>query len=181
MIIDNSSVLLVDDTDRPIKLMDKMEAHVKGELRRAFSIFIFNSKNQFLLQKRAESKYHAGGLWTNTCCSHPLTENELVEEAKFRLNEEMGMEIAELKKGFSFTYKTEFNNGLIENEFDHVLYGFTDDLPKLNPDEAQDFRYLYFEDLHAEVEANPKAFTPWFLLCYQRIFNIAVLENNDLI
>lgn len=174
-----NEVLLVDEQDKPIKMMDKLKAHQSGELHRAFSIFIFNSKNQLLLQKRADTKYHAAGLWTNSCCSHPISESSILAEASERLEFEMGIKQNDLNLGFSFIYQASFENGLKEHEFDHVIYGFTDDLPRINEDEVSEYRYVYFEDLIDEIEKNPEKFTPWFLLCYERIFSIAVLREDE--
>ena len=171
-------VLLVDREDRPQRLMEKLEAHRVGELHRAFSVFVFNSRNQFILQQRADHKYHAGGLWTNTCCSHPLTIDQLKQEASKRLSEEMGMNITSLTEGFSFIYKAEFDNGLIEHEFDHVLFAFTDETPDINEEEVKAWRAVYFEDLVKEVNENPENFTPWFKMIYERVFAIAVLEED---
>jgi isopentenyl-diphosphate delta-isomerase len=113
-------VILVNDRDEPIGLMEKLEAHQKGLLHRAFSIFIFNSSGELLLQRRSLHKYHSGGLWTNTCCSHPSPAEDILAAAQRRLNEEMGF-TAPLEKIFDFIYKAEFDNGLVEYEFDHVF------------------------------------------------------------
>ena len=161
-------VVLVDKNDNAIGTMEKQQAHVEGALHRAFSIFIFNSENQLLLQKRASSKYHCGGLWTNTCCSHPR-ENEIVlDAATRRLQEEMGMQ-CELKPIFSFVYKAQFENGLTEHEYDHVFVGHSDQLPKLNAEEAEDYRYIGLEELHTEIKVSPQNFTPWFLIALDRV------------
>ena len=116
------SVILVDEKDNQVGLMPKLEAHQKGLLHRAFSVFIFNSDYELLLQKRAFSKYHSGGLWTNTCCSHPRDGEDTIDAANRRLYEEMGIETS-LRKVFDFIYKAELDNNLTENEFDHVFYG----------------------------------------------------------
>ena len=174
----STQVLLVNELDQPLELMDKLEAHQNGQLHRAFSIFIFNSKNQFILQQRADHKYHAGGLWTNTCCSHPLSEENLITEAKERLMEEMGMEVDFLEESFSFTYRAEFENGLIEHEYDHVLVGFSDLEPNLNPQEVKNWKAIYFEDLDQEVQNNPDQFTPWFKMIYERVFAKSILDED---
>ena len=132
-------VILVDENDRELGFMEKMEAHEKALLHRAFSIFVFNKKGDLMIHQRAFSKYHSGGLWTNTCCSHPR-KNESVEQAAHRrLMEEMGMTCS-VDFQFKFTYKASFNNGLIEHECDHVFFGITDDLPGPNPSEVDDFK-----------------------------------------
>ena len=161
-------VVLVDKNDNAIGTMEKQQAHVEGALHRAFSIFIFNSENKLLLQKRASSKYHCGGLWTNTCCSHPR-ENEIVlDAAARRLQEEMGMQ-CELKPIFSFVYKAQFENGLTEHEYDHVFVGQSDQLPKLDAEEVEDYRYIGLEELHKEIKVSPQNFTPWFLIALDRV------------
>ncbi len=161
-------VVLVDEKDNAIGTMEKQQAHVEGLLHRAFSVFIFNSDKKLLLQRRASSKYHCGGLWTNTCCSHPR-ENENVQDAAHRrLQEEMGMQ-CELKPIFSFVYKAEFENGLTEHEFDHVFFGQSNQAPKLNLEEVEDYRYISLEDLKSEINKAPQNFTPWFLIALDRV------------
>lgn len=161
-------VVLVDENDNAIGTMEKQQAHVEGLLHRAFSIFIFNSEKKILLQKRASSKYHCGGLWTNTCCSHPRENESTSEAATRRLKEEMGMECL-LNPIFSFIYKAEFENGLTEHEFDHVFFGETNQLPTLNLDEVEDYRYISIEDLKNEIQEFPNRFTPWFLIALDRV------------
>jgi len=161
-------VVLVDNNDNAIGTMEKQQAHVEGVLHRAFSIFIFNSENKLLLQKRASSKYHCGGLWTNSCCSHPR-ENELIlDAANRRLQEEMGMQ-CELKPLFNFIYKAEFENGLTEHEYDHVFAGQSDQIPELNTEEVEDYRYIGLEELQTEIKVSPQNFTPWFLIALDRV------------
>jgi isopentenyl-diphosphate delta-isomerase len=132
-------VILVDENDTQVGLMPKLEAHQKGLLHRAFSVFIFNNNHQLLLQKRAVSKYHSGGLWTNTCCSHPREGEETINAANRRLIEEMGIK-TNLRKVFDFIYKAELDNELTENEFDHVFYGLYNEDPIINTEEADDFQ-----------------------------------------
>jgi isopentenyl-diphosphate delta-isomerase len=143
-------VVLVDEQDNAIGTMEKQQAHVEGVLHRAFSIFIFNSDKKLLLQKRASSKYHCGGMWTNTCCSHPRETENTIDAAHRRLQEEMGMQ-CELKPIFSFVYKAEFENGLTEYEFDHVFFGESNQTPTLNLEEVEDFRYVGMEELQIEI------------------------------
>jgi len=161
-------VVLVDEQDNPIGTMEKQQAHVEGVLHRAFSIFIFNSDKKLLLQKRASSKYHCGGMWTNTCCSHPRETENTIDAAHRRLQEEMGMH-CELKPIFSFVYKAEFENGLTEHEFDHVFFGESNQTPTLNLEEVEDFRYVGMEELQIEINENPAHFTPWFLIALDRV------------
>jgi isopentenyl-diphosphate delta-isomerase len=167
-------VILVDEQDNAIGTMEKQQAHVEGLLHRAFSIFIFNSEKKLLLQKRSSAKYHCGGLWTNTCCSHPRENENTLEAAKRRLSEEMGIQCP-LNPLFSFLYKAEFDNGLTEHEIDHVFFGSTDETPKLNTREAEDYRYIGIEELQLEIKESPQHFTPWFLIAINR-----VLEFNSI-
>lgn len=161
-------VVLVDEQDNAIGTMEKQQAHVEGVLHRAFSIFIFNSENKLLLQQRASSKYHCGGLWTNTCCSHPREKENILDAANRRLHEEMGMQ-CELKPIFSFVYKAEFENGLTEHEFDHVFFGQSNQVPELNLEEVEGYRYIGLEDLQVEIKEDPQKFTPWFLIALDRV------------
>ena len=154
-------VILVDKDDNEIGTMEKMEAHQKGLLHRAFSVLIFNSKGEWLIQKRAGSKYHSAGLWTNTCCSHPRPGEKIEQAASRRLKEEMGIE-AESKLSHTFIYKTHLGNGLIENELDYVFTGTFDDVPVINPTEVEDWKFMSLTNLKKEIEERPSEFTPWF-------------------
>ncbi|MFT5822704.1 MAG: isopentenyl-diphosphate delta-isomerase [Crocinitomix sp.] len=158
-------VILVDTEDNPIGLMEKMEAHEKGLLHRAFSVFVFNDKNELLLQQRALHKYHSGGLWTNTCCSHPRDGEGLVEAGTRRLNEEMGFE-CEITPVLSFIYKAELDNELTEHEFDHVLIGKYNADPQPNPDEVSNWKFVDLKILAEDLNQNPDHYTIWF----QKIF-----------
>ena len=161
-------VVLVDELDNKVGLMEKMEAHINPTLHRAFSIFIFNSKNEMLLQQRALSKYHTPGLWTNTCCSHPRDGESLHDATKRRLQEETGMQ-CELKEAFSFIYKADVMQGLVEHEFDHVFIGTSDDLPIINKDEVESFRYDTVENIKADIERNPQNYTAWFKIAFDKL------------
>lgn len=154
------NVILVNEKDEPIGTEEKMAAHRQGILHRAFSVFIFNSRNELMLQKRASSKYHSGGLWTNTCCSHPRPGEDTLAAAHRRLAEEMGFD-TELTETFSFIYKAPFDNGLTEHEFDHVIVGNYDGKPILNPEEAEGYRSVTLTDLEKEIASAPEAFTYW--------------------
>ena len=143
-------VILVNERDEPIGEMEKMEAHEKGVLHRAFSVFIFNDNNELLLQKRASSKYHSGGLWSNSCCSHPRTGETIVEAGTRRLIEEMGF-IVPLESVFSFIYKAELDNHLTEHELDHVLIGRYNEAPKFNADEVEDWKYIDLDALANDI------------------------------
>jgi isopentenyl-diphosphate delta-isomerase len=158
-------VILVDTEDNPIGLMEKMEAHEKGLLHRAFSVFIFNDKNELMLQQRAAHKYHSGGLWTNTCCSHPRSGEDIVAAGKRRLQEEMGFE-CEIEPVLSFIYKANLDNELTEHEFDHVLIGKYNDAPVPNSEEVANWKFYNLEDLAKDLAQNPERYTVWF----QKIF-----------
>jgi isopentenyl-diphosphate delta-isomerase len=164
------NVILVDEKDNQVGLMPKLEAHQKGLLHRAFSVFIFNSDYKLLLQKRASSKYHSGGLWTNTCCSHPRDGEDIIDAANRRLNEEMGIKTS-LRKVFDFIYTAELDNNLIENEFDHVLYGVYDIDPILNKEEAEDFKWIDMETLKNDIENNTDQYTVWFKIAFDYFYN----------
>ena len=163
-------VILVNEKDKVLGYMEKQEAHIKGLMHRAFSIFIFNDKNELLLQKRAVEKYHSGGLWTNTCCSHPRKNETNIEAAYRRLNEEMGMSCV-LNKVFTFTYKAVLDKGLTEHEFDHVFFGFTNQKPKINTDEVAEYKYISIANLEKTVSTRPELFTEWFLICFPKVIN----------
>lgn len=160
-------VILVDENDQKIGLMPKMEAHEKGLLHRAFSIFIFNDKNELMLQQRAHHKYHTPGLWTNTCCSHQRDGETSLEAGKRRLMEEMGF-VVPLEERTKFTYKAPFENGLTEHEIDHVMIGHYNDEPVINPDEVADWKWISIDDLEKDIEANPDNYTPWFKIIFQK-------------
>ena len=163
-------VILVDKNDNQVGLMPKLEAHKKGVLHRAFSIFIFNSKYELLLQKRASSKYHSGGLWTNTCCSHPREGEDTLDAANRRLDEEMGIKTS-LRKVYNFIYKAELDNQLTEHEFDHVFYGVCDNDPILNKDEAEDFKWVDMETLNNDIIKNEDNYIVWFKIAFEYFYN----------
>ena len=163
-------VVLVDKQDRDIGKMEKMEAHEKGLLHRAFSIFIFNSSGHILLHQRAESKYHSANLWTNTCCSHPRVNESLIDGANRRLLEEMGMK-ASLDYAFNFIYKVELENNLFEHEFDHVFYGVSDVLPVINPLEVKSYKYESPDLILRDIEHNPENYTTWFKICFIEVLS----------
>lgn len=164
-------VILVDEQDNEIGTMQKMEAHLKGRLHRAFSVFIFNDKGELLLQQRALDKYHSGGKWTNTCCSHPRSGEDTLAAANRRLYEEMGMQ-CELKYGFSFTYQAIVNESLSENEYDHVYFGVSNDFPELNAEEVADFRYSTMDALKADIEKHPSEYTEWLKICFDKVMEL---------
>lgn len=161
-------VILVDEHDNAIGTMGKMEVHKKGLLHRAFSILLFNDKQELLLQQRSFNKYHCGGLWTNTCCSHPFPGEDVLSAANRRLKEEMGIECG-LQKSFGFIYKASFENGLTEYEFDHVFFGEFSGNPQINPEEVSGWEYVPFDDLKKAIKQHPEAYTPWFKIILDRI------------
>ncbi|MBA4196778.1 MAG: isopentenyl-diphosphate delta-isomerase [Chitinophaga sp.] len=163
-------VVLVDENDKALGRMEKMEAHEKGLLHRAFSVFIFNTKGELLLQQRALNKYHSGGLWTNTCCSHPRPEEETINAASRRLYEEMGLKIP-LIKIFDFVYKASFNNGLTEYEFDHVFIGYSDEKPDINIAEVENYAYRSIDAIAKIIELVPEFYTEWFLIAFPKIYD----------
>lgn len=163
-------VILVNSSDEPVGKMEKLEAHEKGLLHRAFSVFIFNSMGQMLLQRRALTKYHSGGLWTNACCSHPRPGEHTLHAATRRLEEEMGLH-CELVHCFSFIYKVSFENGLTENELDHIYIGWTDNPPSINPEEVHEFKYLTIEKVVEDVKGAPQLYTEWFKISIEKVLD----------
>ena len=161
-------VILVDENDVQIGTMEKIEAHQKALLHRAFSVFIFNSKGEMLLQKRAASKYHSPELWTNACCSHPSPNEDIISAATRRLMEEMGFE-TELKKIFDFTYKTSFDNGLTEHEFDHVLIGTYDGPVTPDSAEVSDYIYTRINAIKESLAVDPTEYTEWFKIALPKL------------
>ncbi len=156
-------VTLVDYDDNPIGTMEKLEAHRKGLLHRAFSILLFNSKGEMLLQKRALSKYHSGGLWTNTCCSHPMPDEDMHAAARRKLNQEMGIDL-QLEFAYKFIYKANLDKGLVEHECDHVFIGSFDGTPTINPEEVEDWSYINMHALKIDISKHPQKYTSWFKL-----------------
>ncbi|MEX2707291.1 MAG: isopentenyl-diphosphate Delta-isomerase [Candidatus Freyrarchaeum guaymaensis] len=161
-------VILVDENDTEIGAEEKLKAHRDGKLHRAFSIFIFNSEGEMLLQKRAKSKYHSGGLWSNACCSHPRPGESLEQAAHRRLQEEMGFD-CDLQKAFHFVYKTKLDNDLTEYEFDHVFIGNYEGEIKVNPDEAEDFKWVKMDDVKEDVIKHPENYTEWFKIALDQV------------
>ena len=170
-------VILVDENDNNIGQLEKLEAHRKALLHRAISVFICNSKGEWLLQRRALDKYHSNGLWTNTCCSHPFPGETSHEAAKRRLEEEMGLK-ADLREVFRFTYKEQLDNELTEHELDHVFVGITDELPSINTDEVNEWKYMCFEDLKTDIENHPEKYTVWFKMIFEEV-NRKLLETKN--
>lgn len=161
-------VILVDENNNEIGTMEKMEAHEKGLLHRAFSIFIFNHKNELMIHRRAFHKYHSGGLWTNTCCSHPRPNEDVNNAAHRRLQEEMGFD-CEMNHVFDFTYKSELDNDLTEFEYDHVFIGFYEQFPNINLDEVVEWKYMSLDAIELAIEKQPNEFTAWFKIVFEQV------------
>ena len=162
-------VVLVDENDKKLGLMPKMEAHEKAVLHRAFSVFIFNKDGDLMLQQRAAHKYHSPLLWTNTCCSHQRDGETNLEAGKRRLFEEMGFN-TDLKELFSFVYKAPFDNGLTEHELDHVMVGYYENEPKINKHEVEAYRWMTLKDVKTDIEKNPHIYTAWFKIIFNQSY-----------
>lgn len=162
-------VILVNEKDEQIGLMPKLEAHEKALLHRAFSVFIFNDKNELMLQQRALDKYHSPGLWTNTCCSHQRDGESNIEAGTRRLQEEMGF-VVDLQESISFIYKAPFDNGLTEHEYDHVLIGKYNNEPKINPNEAASWKWMPLEAVRADILGHPELYTEWFKVIFDKFY-----------
>ncbi len=168
-------VILVDKNDQQIGLMPKLEAHEKAVLHRAFSVFIFNDKNELLLQQRASHKYHSPNLWTNTCCSHQREGESNIQAGKRRLQEEMGMK-CDLTEKFHFIYKAPFDNGLTEHELDHVLIGYSNENPVVNSEEVSNFKWMTINSIKNDIFENPKNYTEWFKIIFKEYLKHLNLE-----
>ena len=162
-------VILVNEKDEQIGTMPKLEAHKKGVLHRAFSVFVMNEQGELLLQQRAASKYHSPLLWTNSCCSHQRVGESNIEAGKRRLFEEMGF-VTKLKDVVSFIYKAPFDNGLTEHEFDHVLVGSYNEDPIINKDEVNDFKWMTLEEVKVDMELHPELYTEWFKIIFDKFY-----------
>lgn len=163
-------VILVNEKDEPLGIMEKIEAHEKALLHRAFSVFILNKNNEVMLQQRAEHKYHSPLLWANTCCSHQRKGESNTEAGKRRLMEEMGFEVP-LKDVFSFIYKAPFDNGLTEHELDHVLIGYYDGEPVINKDEVASWKWMAIENIKTDIENNSEIYTAWFKIIFSEFYH----------
>lgn len=172
-------LILVNEQDVPVGTAEKMEAHQKAWLHRAFSVFIFNSRGEMLLQQRALKKYHSGGLWTNACCSHPYEGQDTKTAAEKRLQEEMGFSTA-LSKAFEFLYKAPFENGLTEYEYDHVFVAIYDGTIKPNPEEVMDFCYMDMDALKTSITTHPQRYTAWFKIAFPKLehYLAGVIANS---
>ncbi|MCB4809560.1 isopentenyl-diphosphate Delta-isomerase [Tamlana sp. 62-3] len=174
--MEEEKVILVNKNDEPIGLMPKMEAHEKALLHRAFSVFVFNDKNELMLQQRALGKYHSPGLWTNTCCSHQREGESNIEAGKRRLMEEMGF-VTELKETTSFIYKAPFDNGLTEHEFDHVMVGSYNQEPVINKEEVEAWKWMPLEAVKSDIASNPEYYTEWFKIIFEKFYRHINIEK----
>ena len=163
-------VRLVNEKDQELGLMPKLEAHQKAVLHRAFSVFIFNSENELMLQQRASNKYHSPNLWTNTCCSHQRSGESNIQAGTRRLYEEMGFTTT-LNEITSFIYKAPFDNGLTEHELDHIMVGYYNDDPVINSDEVEDWKWMKIEDVKNDISLNPDLYTAWFKIIFKNFYN----------
>ena len=160
----DDELILVDENDGETGTATKERVHLEGLLHRAFSVVLMRGEGdsrEFLIARRAYAKYHSGGLWANSCCSHPRAGEDLLDAAERRVREELGCEVGELRKLGSFIYRTEFDDGLVENEIDHVLVGEIVGTPVPNPDEIAELRWIAPEDLRAMLAQTPGRFAPW--------------------
>jgi len=163
-------VILVNPNDEQIGLMPKMEAHQKAVLHRAFSVFILNDKNELMLQQRAAHKYHSPLLWTNTCCSHQRDGESNIQAGNRRMQEEMGF-TTELKELFSFIYQAPFDNGLTEHELDHVMIGYYNDDPIINPEEVENWKWMDIDSVRDDIQQNPDIYTAWFKIIFDKFYH----------
>jgi len=163
-------VILVDKNDNQIGLMNKMEAHEKALLHRAFSVFVFNDNNELMLQQRAAEKYHSPLLWANTCCSHQRNGEANLDAGKRRLEEEMGFTCT-LEEKFSFIYKAPFDNGLTEHELDYVMVGTYNGKPKINPDEVASYKWMSIEAVKKDIAKQPEIYTEWFKIIFKEFYS----------
>ena len=172
------NVILVNEKDEQIGLMPKMEAHEKAVLHRAFSVFIFNNKNELMLQQRALDKYHSPGLWTNTCCSHQRNGETNIQAGSRRLQEEMGF-VVDLQESISFIYKAPFENGLTEHEYDHILIGKYNDRPNINLEEVANWKWMPLEAVRKDMILHPQLYTEWFKIIFEKFYeHINILDNE---
>jgi isopentenyl-diphosphate delta-isomerase len=169
-------VILVDEHDRRVGIAEKMYAHRSGALHRAFSVFLFNTAGQLLLQQRADNKYHSGGLWTNTCCSHPRPGESTAQAARRRLREEMGID-CELEEIFTFIYRADLDHELSEHEYDHVFVGWCDVEPVPAPEEVADWRWVDVDELRRDLDEHPERYTFWFHVSIDQVLEVIDAES----
>nr|WP_229655778.1 isopentenyl-diphosphate Delta-isomerase [Pantoea sp. 201603H] len=160
-------LILVDRHDNQVGEGEKLQVHLDGSLHRAFSVFIFNSNGQLLLQQRAEEKYHSAGLWANTCCGHPRPGEDKLAAARRRLQEEMGFDCSLIPVG-SFIYHAQVSDNMVEYEYDHLYAGVFDGSPQHNPAEVAQYKWLDLADIRQQIATNPNSFSQWFLRIFQQ-------------
>lgn len=168
----SDDIILVDEQDNQIGTGEKLAVHRAGKLHRCFSIFMFNARGKLLLQKRAQGKYHSGGLWTNTACSHPRPGESNTAGAERRLQQEMGIG-SNLQEKFTFMYRAEFDNGIIEHELDHVFFGTSEKDPKPDPEEAEGWKWVTLDWLAQDIAAHPEQYTVWLKVCFDQVLEHA--------
>jgi isopentenyl-diphosphate delta-isomerase len=177
--MEETKVIIVDENDIQTGIAGKLEAHEKALLHRAVSVFIINSKGEWILQRRAFDKYHSNGLWTNTCCTHPHPGESVFDAAKRRLKEEMGI-VCNVTWLFSFIYKEKLDNELTEHELDHVFFGITDSDPVINTAEVEEWEKISFPDIQNDLKQNPERYTYWFREIYEKVNKyITKIQNNQ--
>jgi isopentenyl-diphosphate delta-isomerase len=175
---EHEQVVLVDWLDRPVGTAGKLAAHREGRLHRAFSVLVLNEAGEVLLQRRAAGKYHSGGLWSNTCCSHPRPDEDTGAAARRRLREEMGFD-CDLEEAFSFVYRTELGEGLVEHEYDHVFLGRWDGTPDPAPGEVEEWRWLSAGDLRTAIDRHPEDYTYWFRVIVRELDDRGLLPGGS--
>ncbi len=169
-------VVLVDEQDNEIGTMEKLEAHRQSALHRAISVFIFNSEKKLLMHRRANTKYHSPGLWTNTCCSHPRWQEDPSRAAVRRLLEEMGLKCP-LEFVTQITYRVPLSDGMTEHELDHIFVGHSDDVPKINFDEVEEYKYMTLDEIRKEMHTQPHMFTEWFKILFEPVITEIKCKN----
>lgn len=178
LIVQEERLILVDEQDNKVGTAGKMQVHRQGTLHRAFSVFIFDSQGRLMLQQRASGKYHSGGLWTNSCCGHPRPEENNLEAAMRRLDEEMGFTCL-LKEVDQILYRVDVSNSLVEHEYNHTFIGMFNHTPVLNPDEAEGWKWMSVADIYTAVDQTPDQFTPWFKVILAHFSQSAVQQWAD--
>jgi len=171
-------IVLVDEQDRAVGVEEKIRVHQLGALHRAFSVFVVNAEGQLMMQRRALTKYHSRGLWSNTCCGHPRPDEPLEQAARRRLKEEMGFD-SHLTELFAFVYRAELEDGLVENEYDHVLLGCFEGIPEPDPAEIVEWKWVNLATLSVDIEEHPESYTYWFRISFDRFLRaVATLRPN---
>mgnify|MGYP000669175764 CR=1 FL=1 len=171
-------VVLVNEKDEAVGTMEKMAAHEQAILHRAFSVFVFNTNGDLLMQQRAFSKYHSGGLWTNTCCSHPRPGEHVADAANRRLQEEMGF-VTQLNETTSFIYKAPFANGLTEHELDHIMVGRFDNSPNINLEEVVSWKWMSLGAIKSDIKLQPLIYTEWFKIIFEKFYEHINTANES--